>query len=209
MGAAVLLAAAAVFSIGGSMAYFRAETEASDKVNAGNLGIELVNLTSETDVEQNADGIYFKSGMPGDTREKQVYVKNVKDYDLYLRVVVTKFWEDKDGIKDGLANAEFIELVTKNKENWIILDNDENHEVVEFYYKKPLKPGERTDNVLDEFKVSDLINSNEDRPYFEMTTNIQVHADAVQAIGAKNAILAEWGLDVRMDADGTITEIRE
>ena len=57
------------------------------------------------------------------------------------------------------ANPGFIEIITNDKDNWIIQDSDENKEVVYFYYKKLLEPGAVTDLFVNQIKLSGNIDN--------------------------------------------------
>lgn len=145
--------------IGGAIAYFRADTSSSNKLSSGNIGIELRDATTNEDGQITDEGINFNFGYPGAIKDKQTFVKNTSENDLYTRIAVTKYWEDESGNKVIDANPGFIEIITNDKDNWIIQDSDENKEVVYFYYTtaatEPDKTSIGTDSKTQWVKISE------------------------------------------------------
>ena len=45
--------------------------------------------------------------------------------------------------------------------------------------------------------------------YSPLTIKVDVEVDAIQKVAAKDAILAEWGLDAQFDSNGNIVSISE
>lgn len=202
-----LMAIAIVFLvvsvIGGSIAYFRTESDARNKITTGNLGVEL-RYNNE-----NKDGIIAKGALPGSTYDYPVSAYNSGDFDSYVRMTFTKYWEDqRTGKKNFEADASKIELGGLDMNDWIIDDSDENHEVVYCYYKKPVASKTTTENVIDSIKVGQLNNKDQDL-YSQLQIRLDVEVDAIQKVAAQDAILAEWGLDVIMNEDGIITQVEE
>ena len=115
--------------------------------------------TTNEDGQITDEGINFNFGYPGAIKDKQTFVKNTSENDLYTRIAVTKYWEDESGNKVIDANPGFIEIITNDKDNWIIQDSDENKEVVYFYYKKLLEPGAVTDLFVNQIKLSGNIDN--------------------------------------------------
>lgn len=187
--------------IGGAIAYFRADTSSSNKLTSGNIGIELRDTTTSEDGQSSDEGIEFNFGYPGAAKDKETFVENTSDNELYTRITVTKYWQDEQGNKVIDANPEFIEIVTNDQSNWIIQDSDENKEIVYFYYKNLLTPGEATDLFVNQIKLSGAIDNTDAMKYSGLYAQLDFKADAVQKIGAKAAIMSEWGLEVDIDND--------
>ena len=195
--------------VGGAIAYFRANTSSSNKLNTGNIGIKLKDATTNEDGQKDDNGINFNFGYPGAIKEKQTFVENISNNDLYTRITVTKYWEDEEGNKIIDANPKFIEIITNDQDNWIIQNNDINNEVVYFYYKKLLKPGEATDLFVNQIKLSGKIDNSDMMVYSGLNAHLAFEAEAVQKVDAKSAIMSEWGLDVKIDSQGVIQYIEE
>lgn len=195
--------------VGGAIAYFRADTSSSNKLNTGNIGIKLKDATTNEDGQKDDNGINFNFGYPGAIKEKQTFVENISNNDLYTRITVTKYWEDEEGNKIIDANPKFIEIITNDQDNRIIQNNDINNEVVYFYYKKLLKPGEATDLFVNQIKLSGKIDNSDMMVYSGLNAHLAFEAEAVQKVDAKSAIMSEWGLDVKIDSQGVIQYIEE
>ena len=71
--------------------------------------------TTNEDGQITDEGINFNFGYPGAIKDKQTFVKNTSENDLYTRIAVTKYWEDESGNKVIDANPGFIEIITNDK----------------------------------------------------------------------------------------------
>ena len=217
MGLAATLLVVAI--IGGSLAYFRAETDTQTPISVGNLGVELrLDLDGVEQKDHIKDNIIdIDGGMPGDNYPYPVYAYNTGDYDSYIRITLTRYWEDQTyGTKKFDADAGKIELQLNGEKikttddwtemgNWIIDARDENQEVVYMYYKMPVKAGEGTGHAIDDIVIGDI----KDREFYSsLKLKVDVDVDAIQTVAAKDAILAEWGMDVTFDANGNMTQVQ-
>ena len=209
----VKLSVAAIFMcmlvVGGSIAFFRAETNATSPMSSTNLGIELMEGKTEDDSKVLQDGtVVLNNVIPGATLDKELYVQNVKESPSYIRVTLTKYWQDNEGVKLPEKEAEQIMLVTDDESPWIVQKDDTNGEVVYMYYKAPIQSGKSTTNFLDQLKIAedgkDLDNS-----YTNLSAIVDVEVDAIQEYAAQDAILAEWGLAVEFDENGMMTQVEE
>lgn len=206
IGAAAVLIAATLIS--GTVASFQAETTSKNKISAGNIGIQLMEETANGGKEIKGGDIKSITGMPGDKIPEAIYVDNIKDNPLYLRVTLHKSWEDRNGEKNPEADANYISILTDQKQDWIIQDDDENGEEMYFYYRKPLNAKESTSKIMDFIQIGN-IPSKEQNLYTGLSIAFDVEADAIQVIGAEDAMLSEWGLEVKIDADGVLQEVEE
>lgn len=196
----------AVSIIGGSIAYFRADSDAKNPITAGNLGVELQlkkdNLDNIVD-----NGLVVSGAMPGDTYEYPLQAYNDGDFDSYIRITLTKYWENENGEKSFDADASKIQL-NLNRDEWIVDDSDINNEVVYCYYKKPVSAKTATSQVVDSISIGNL--TNKDREvYSALQLEVDVEVDAIQKVAAQDAMLAEWGLDVTFDSAGNIEKVVE
>lgn len=192
----------------GTLAIFHEETNVSAQMSAGKLGIELVDSSNDKTAVLTDEGFVFEAAMPGSTLQRAIKVDNVKDKDLYVRITVKKYWDDAEGKKMVDAKADYISILTKKQGNWIILDKGatSNSEEFEFYYKRPLAPGESSDNVMDGIVLSTAMKESMYRNYHAV---IEVKAEAIQKIGAKDAILTEWGIEANIDNNGNLQSIED
>lgn len=186
----------AAVAVGGSIAFFRTEKDAKSPISSTNLGIEIMENNQAVQ-----DGEFVLNNLtPGATIDKKLYVENVKDSSSYIRVTLTKFWQNENGEKLPDKMAEEI-IVNVLDDNWIIDDtSDRNGEVVYMYYCLPVASDEKTTNFLDSIQISED-GKTLDNSYAGLSAVVDVEVDAIQQYAAKDAILAEWGLDVEFDGD--------
>lgn len=196
--------------IGGTRAGFTTQSEAGKAdISTKALGIDL----KDGEVPMAAAMEEIKIAMPGDEIPVSYHVTNnvEEGYDLYTRVTIYKYWEDRDSDLDagtihlyaGSGDAKTELLSNTELNDWIIWYQDEEQIIA--YYKKPLAPNEITTNIMDSLTVSAEI-TNE---YTDKTVKLEIEADAVQKAVAESSIPAEWGVYPTFDANGTITAIEE
>ena len=148
---------------GGTIAYFTAEETVYNVITTGELKMDLVEET--TDGEPWPEG-GISGVMPGMIVDKKAYVENEGDIEFYTRMRIGMEMEDRNGKR---LSAEHVELDINTKD-WTEKDGY-------YYYKKPLKPGEKTEPLFT--KVSfDVRMGNE---YMKSKLEIYVHAEAVQS----------------------------
>lgn len=193
----------AAVAVGGSIAFFRTEKDANSPISSTNLGIEIM---EGPEILQDGELVLNKVS-PGDEIHRPLYVENVKDSSSYIRVTLTKYWQDENGEKLPEKDAKEI-IINVLGENWIV-DNksDPNGEVIYMYYCLPVASDEKTTNFLDSIQVSET-GASLDNSYAGLNLVVDVEVDAIQQYAAKDAILAEWGLDVEFDGD-KIVEVME
>lgn len=188
----------AAVAVGGSIAFFRTEKDAKSPISSTNLGIEIMENNQAVQ-----DGEFVLNNLtPGATIDKKLYVENVKDSSSYIRVTLTKFWQDENGKKLPEKDAKEIIVNVFDDENWII-DNksdQENGEVIYLYYRLPIASQEETTNFLDSIQISET-GKTLDNSYAGLSAVVDVEVDAIQQYAAQEAILAEWGLDVEFNGD--------
>ena len=131
-----------------------------------------------------------------------VKVKNTGDYPLYAKITVKKYWSE-DNKKYYNGNSSLITLLNKNGDDWIIDDETDtnNKEVVYFYSRKPIEPNKTSSEFISQVAVSENV-SVKDRT---LKLNVDCTVDAIQNIDVKNAMMAEWGLDVNISDDGILS----
>ena len=112
------------------------------------------------------------------------------------------------GEKNFDADSALIELNGLDENDWIIDDSDENHEVVYCYYRHPLQANESSSNVINSIRVGNIA-SKDQGLYAGLQMKVDVEVDAIQKVAASDAMLAEWGMDVTFDENGTITAVEE
>lgn len=187
----------------GTMAVFHQETGVDSPISAGKLGIEIINSSSK----KITNSVSFDKILPGAIIDDEISIHNAKDKELYVRITLTRYWVDENGKKVTDANAKFIDPITKNDKNWIIMeDGQANNEIIYFYYKLPIVANEVTSNFIDQVEFDSNIS---EQRYGSYSANISLEAEAVQMIGAQDAMLSQWGIEAMIDENGKITAITE
>ena len=186
-----------------------------DMVGADNKALDTENIMS--DVEK---------VIPGRNYDKTVKVKN-NAADAYVRVVVTKYWEDDKGEKTNEIEPKQIMLMNSGVDitdakwtsdgGWIRSTAESTPETEVFYYSSMLKSGATSDplftqvrvneNVLADFSTKEeKVDKNHTNITYEYTFNgyslcISAEAQAVQTHSAVKAMKSLWGVDVSMSGD--------
>ncbi|MCI9485853.1 MAG: hypothetical protein HFI64_02570 [Lachnospiraceae bacterium] len=203
IGVAAILVMTAL--IGGSLAYFQADgREVRQQLGTRRLGISLMGDTEGPERLQDGN-LRFDTVMPGAEIKKEIFVENTENTELYARVTVSKYWLRRENGRLEKAmdlNAEKIELDYRESD-WLLLKEDTEQLVL--YYTKPLAPGERTASIMDQIKISTDIGN----AYANTGVGLDIEADAVQTVAAKDAILSEWGVLATIDGNGVITAVEE
>lgn len=198
--------------IGGTVAGFTAKSEeGKTDITTKALGITLIDDQQVPMCRSVEEVPASELGMPGDEVAMGFHVTNdIPDgYDLYTRVTVYKYWDDRSldakyiGLFAGKGEAR-TELTAGTEVNdWIIWYVDEEQMIA--YYKRPLAANESTLNILDSLSISPEISND----YTGKTVMFEIEADAVQKAVAEKAIPAEWGVYASFDDAGNIVSITE
>lgn len=214
LGLMAVVAILGVVLLGGTMAAYQAGTTAHAKESTSKLGIQLIQegdgKPGEEEQYSDARQEILYTGMPGDLVNKTLKAKNTGRKDLYVRITISKAWLYQNGEKNLDADSREIEIITNDKDNWIVQEGDEYGEVIYYYYRKPLSPGEETMNVMDQFSIlrKGLISTGNE--YTNLASQITFEADAIQKTAAEKAILAEWGIIAEIDDEnGNIVSVQE
>ncbi len=162
---AILCIAATVYN---TVAYFTGEDTAVNVITAGNIKIQLIELSVPEDGGEPVPFADVIGVLPGGEVSKLVQVKNIGDQPAYIRIAVEKTILLAEGAQ-GNADVSLISC-DFNTVNWT---EQEGY----FYYKGPLGPGETTEPLFT--KVS--FDRNMGNLYQNSKANIQIHAYAVQA----------------------------
>lgn len=189
----------------GTMAVMQEVTNVDAKMNAATLGITIV---QNDDISKEAsEHITFENALPGSVLKQNLKVHNSQDKDVYIRVTMSKYWTDANNEKLVNADAKLIELLAEWND-WIVIDDgaNSNNEMMYFYYKKPLLPSQTTPAFIDSIRCSSDLKNDE---YADYQMKVDIEVDAIQTVGAQDAILSEWGMNVDFDENGSILAIEE
>ena len=161
----VVIISLIAMGISGTMAYFTADSTATNVITAGNIDIDLIEM-EKTDEGlkpfENKEGV-----MPGDVISKIVTVKNTGDNEAYIRVQVEKIIKLAG---DAAGSAELSLLSCDiNTADWTLKEGY-------YYYNKPLAAGEETTPLFETVTFS----AEMDNLYQNCEAQIDVNAYAVQ-----------------------------
>lgn len=203
--------------LGGTYAAFTASTSTVQKVSAKRLGIKIVqdNDTKQKGVTEidgyadsgNVSGFSYK-GNPGTVVEEQVGLENTGDIPCFVRVTINRSWvkERADGTAEKVFdNVDPREIRITSDSNWFVQE-DEDPEVIYCYYKYALEPGKSAEKVMENFSIlksDDVVKSS--NQYAGLAANILLEADAVQHVAAKDAMLAEWGVEAVIEGNQIVS----
>ena len=88
------------------------------------------------------------------------------------------------------------------------MEDQSDSEIVYFYYRLPLEAGDVSSNFIEGFKILSKADGNSNR-YTGYSSHIDFFAEGVQVVAGKEAMLAEWGVNVTIDDNNMITGIVE
>lgn len=174
-----MVGALAATAVGGTLAYFTDEKEATNTFTVGNVKIELTEPNWDASGSEDAPEVY-----PGEALKKDPTVKNIGANPCFVRISVTGW--------DSLAPAGDITYRTDYVADALGTDWVENEADGYFYYSKVLAAGETTDALFDQIVIpTDLENGDGTTKY-----DLVVKAEAVQAQGAKPSFSAVEAMTV-------------
>jgi hypothetical protein len=177
-----------------------------------------VALTENGNPVEGDDALLQDAGKmtPGKTVTDALAATNDGTIDEYIRLTVRKYWIDESKRLDLKPNM--IQLV-QGSDKWIMVDENENDEFVEFYYTEPVAPGDATSDAITGFIVDNSITTFVSQTtsddghtitttyeYNGLSVGLEAEVDGVQTHNAHDAILSAWGVDATMSGD-TITAI--
>ena len=151
---------------------------------------------------------------------EELSVRNSGTIDEYVRVVVTKYWLDADGVtKRTDLDPEIIDLHYTNN-GWIEDISASTAERKVLYYTNILPSGSSTPAFADTIKIGDELakkvteETSSDGNTTTITTSyvydgivfvLRADVDAVQTHNAEDAIMSAWGVDVSISDDGSLS----
>ena len=244
---ALVLTAAALLLVGSTVGSTRAaltyySENYSAQMNMQSIGVSLLEndkVVSSRDYVSNNEWKGTSEGelltdllgkddtfTPGKKYNEAISVKNSGTIDTFVRVIITKSWQDEEGKKNTTLSPDLIELNFLTDNGWeIAKDQSEQSEQYKertvLYYTKALKAGKPTPALSDTLRINPSIasdvkqNVSEDGKtitytykYNGYTFHIDAEVDAVQTHNAKDAIKSAWGVDVNVSDDETTMSLQ-
>lgn len=214
--AAVLLLGSGVGSARAALTYYSDQYSAS--MDMSTIGVSLKEngkvVSSKTyddqgDATTNGEGKLLQNLLKED---EKLAVENSGNIDTFVRVVLTKSWQDKEGKNVDLSPA-LIELGF-NQDGWVINEAQSTDERVVLYYTKVVESKKTTPDFMKTIRISNQLSTmytkveDEKTIKYQYTYNgytftLDAEVDAVQTHNAKDAIKSAWGIDVSVNDDET------
>ena len=140
---------------------------------------------------------------PGRAYEEKLSVRNSGSIDEYVRVIIYRYWEDKDGnrvtdmppalIDLGLSGGGWIEDASAGTEERTVL-----------YYPGIVPAGQQTPALSDPRTIQEetavMLEGHEGIRFV-----LEAEVNAVQTHNAEDAIKSAWGVDASIGADGSLS----
>ena len=164
---------------------------------------------------------------PGKKYNEAISVKNSGTIDTFVRVIITKSWQDEKGNKNTNLSPDLIELNFLTDNGWKVAKAQSTRERTVLYYTKALKAGKPTPALSDTLRINPSIASDVTKPvpesekesekgktitytykYNGYTFHIDAEVDAVQTHNAKDAIKSAWGVNVNVSDDETTMSLQ-
>lgn len=177
---ALVICLMAVAVIGGSLAYFTDNDEATNTFTVGNVKIDLTEPNWEGTGSNDAPEVY-----PGEALAKDPTVTNTGANPCFVRISVTGL--------DCLGDAGDITYRTKYVEGALGEGWVKNGDY--FYYTKVLAVDEKTTPLFDQIVIPTGL-TNENGEEYSGSYDVDVYAEAVQAQGAKPSFTAVQAMTI-------------
>lgn len=206
--------AALVFAVaaGGTMAANRVVTD-----DIADVATPLASYDLEIGLTEGTEGVPATPGTPltaADEDFEPFTASNAGTVPAYVRVTITKYWETAGG---DILPADNVTIdYGAGEDKWVqgaasLFDEGENPDTVIFYHKAPIEGGQPAAGTLVQTITIDGEATN--NAYADATLHVEAVAEGVQFAGAdnndvnQNAILAAWGVQATLTADGAIETV--
>lgn len=237
---ALVLTAAALLLVGSTVGSTRAaltyySENYSAQMNMQSIGVSLLEndkVVSSRDYVSNNEWKGTSEGTlltnllgkdetftPGKKYNEAISVKNSGTIDTFVRVIITKSWQDKEGKKNPKLSPDLIELNFLTDNGWQIAKDQSTTERTVLYYTKAVAAGDSTPALSDTIRIKPSIAKDVTKhvdgntitytyKYNGYTFHIDAEVDAVQTHNAKDAIKSAWGVDVNVSDDETTMSLQ-
>ena len=237
---ALILTAAALLLVGSTVGSTRAaltyySENYSAQMNMQSIGVSLLEndkVVSSRDYVSNNEWKGTSEGTlltnllgkdetftPGKKYNEAISVKTSGTIDTFVRVIITKSWQDKEGKKNPKLSPDLIELNFLTDNGWQIAKDQSTTERTVLYYTKAVAAGDSTPALSDTIRIKPSIAKDVTKhvdgntitytyKYNGYTFHIDAEVDAVQTHNAKDAIKSAWGVDVNVSDDETTMSLQ-
>lgn len=236
----LLLAASAVLLVGSGVGSARAaltyySENYSAQMNMQSIGVSLVendavvssrDYVSDNEWSGSTEGTLLANMLgedekftPGKRYNEAISVKNSGNIDTFVRVILTRSWQDAEGKKNTSLSPDLIELNYLTDNGWVIAEDQSTPERTVLYYTKALPVGETTPALSDTIRVNESIAQDVTKKvdgntirytykYDGYSFQVDAEVDAVQTHNAQEAIKSAWGVDVSVNDDETVMSLQ-
>lgn len=231
--AALLLVGSTVGSTRAALTYYSENYSA--QMNMQSIGVSLLEndkVVSSRDYVSNNEWKGTSEGelltdllgkddtfTPGKKYNEAINVKNSGTIDTFVRVIITKSWQDKEGKKNTTLSPDLIELNFLTDNGWQIAKDQSTTERTVLYYTKAVATGDSTPALSDTIRINPSIAKDVTKhvdgytitytyKYDGYTFHVDAEVDAVQTHNAKDAIKSAWGVDVNVSDDETTMSLQ-
>ena len=176
---ALLLTASALLLIGSTVGSTRAaltyySENYSAQIEMQNIGVSLLEngdvVSSQDFTSKNQQEVKdgeLLTGLlgekekfaPGKKYKEELSVQNSGNIDTFVRVILTKSWQDKEGKKNTTLSPDLIELNFLTANGWVVADQQTTDERTVLYYTKAVKAGDTTPALSDTLRINPSIAS--------------------------------------------------
>lgn len=237
---ALVLTAAALLLVGSTVGSTRAaltyySENYSAQMNMQSIGVSLLEndkVVSSRDYVSNNEWKGTSQGTlltnllgkdetftPGKKYNEAISVKNSGTIDTFVRVIITKSWQDEEGNKNTTLSPDLIELNFLTDNGWQIAKDQSTTERTVLYYTKAVAAGDSTPALSDTIRIKPSIAKDVTKhvdgntitytyKYNGYTFHIDAEVDAVQTHNAKDAIKSAWGVDINVSDDETTMSLQ-
>ena len=237
---ALILTAAALLLVGSTVGSTRAaltyySENYSAQMNMQSIGVSLLEndkVVSSRDYVSNNEWKGTSEGelltdllgkddtfTPGKKYNEAISVKNSGTIDTFVRVIITKSWQDKEGKKNTTLSPDLIELNFLTDNGWQIAKDQSTTERTVLYYTKAVATGDSTPALSDTIRINPSIAKDVTKhvdgytitytyKYDGYTFHVDAEVDAVQTHNAKDAIKSAWGVDINVSDDETTMSLQ-
>lgn len=229
---AVLLAGSGVGSARAALTYYSENYSA--QMNMQSIGVSLVendavvssrDYVSDNEWSGTTEGTLLANMLgedekftPGKRYNEAISVKNSGNIDTFVRVILTRSWQDAEGKKNTSLSPDLIELNYLTDNGWVIAEDQSTPERTVLYYTKALPVGETTPALSDTIRVNESIAQDVTKKvdgntirytykYDGYSFHVDAEVDAVQTHNAQEAIKSAWGVDVSVNDDETVMSL--
>lgn len=237
---ALLLTASALLLIGSTVGSTRAaltyySENYSAQIEMQNIGVSLLEngdvVSSQDFTSKNQQEVKdgeLLTGLlgekekfaPGKKYKEELSVQNSGNIETFVRVILTKSWQNKEGEKNTTLSPDLIELNFLTANGWVVADQQTTDERTVLYYTKAVKAGDTTPALSDTLRIDPKIATEVEKTvkdktitytykYNGYTFHIDAEVDAVQTHNAKDAIKSAWGVDVNVSDDETTMSLQQ